>query len=302
MLKKINGLFPFWAIGFGICAFFKPDFFVEFKGWINYLLMAIMFFMGLTLSIDDFKRVTKKPIIILLTVGLQFLLMPLFALLISKVMGFDQDVMVGMILVGAVSGGTASNVMTYLAKGDVALSVSMTMLSTLLSIVLTPIIISLYLSSKVEVDSIGILKGLVQIIFVPIILGAIGNMILKQKVDKICDVLTSLSMISIIFIIAIVVALNQPKMSTVGLLVFVGVILHNGLGLLSGYYCTKLLGYDETICRTVAIEVGMQNSGLASSLGLKYFTELSALPGAIFSVWHNVSGSILAGYWAKKQK
>ncbi|MFC0179646.1 bile acid:sodium symporter family protein [Thorsellia kenyensis] len=299
MLKNINKLFPFWAILLSAIAFYFPTIFTSLKSIISYLLMAIMFFMGLTLSLDDFKRVVKKPTIIIITVALQFLLMPLFALVISKVMGFSEEIMIGMILVGAVSGGTASNVMTYLAKGDVALSVSMTLVSTLLSIIMTPLLISLYLSSQVEIDSKGILIDLVKIILVPIVLGGVGNALLKNKLDSLGDALTTASMFSIVLIIAIVVSLNQGNIKNVGLLVFVGVVLHNGLGLIAGYTISRLLGFDEKVARTVAIEVGMQNSGLAASLGAKYFSALSALPGAIFSIWHNVSGSILAGFWAK---
>lgn len=302
MVKKISVLFPLWAILASILAYMQPAIVVEFKSWIIPLLTLIMFCMGITLQIEDFKRVAKKPKVIVLTVILQFLLMPLAAFAISKIFNFSTDLMVGMILVGAVSGGTASNVIAYLAKADVALSITMTVVSTLLSIVVTPYLTLLYVGMSVPVPASSMLLSILKIVFLPVVAGVVLNYFFHQFIEKRKDILALVSIAAIVFIIAIVVGLNEPRISTVALTLLLGVILHNLTGLVGGFYIAKLFGYDKTTCKTVAIEVGMQNSGLAVALAMKYFTPLGALPGAIFSIWHNISGSIVAAYWSKTDK
>lgn len=302
MIKKINALFPLWAILASIFAYMQPSVVVDFKSWIIPLLVLIMFCMGVTLQIADFKRVVKRPKVIALTVILQFLLMPLAAFIISKIFNFSTDLTVGMILVGTVSGGTASNVMSYLAKADVALSITMTVVSTLLSIVVTPYLTLLYVGMTVPVPASSMLLSILKIVFLPVVAGVVVNYVLHKYIEKRQDFLALLSILAIVAIIAIVVGLNAAKISTVALTLFLGVMLHNLTGLVGGYYVAKLFGYDKKTCKTVSIEVGMQNSGLAVALAMKYFSALSALPGAIFSIWHNISGSIVAGYWGKEDK
>lgn len=231
---------------------------------------------------------------------MQFIVMPLAAFVISKLFGFSNEVTAGMMLVGTSAGGTVSNVMTYLAKGDVALSVTMTLLSTLLSIVLMPFLTWLYIGQEVPVPAMNMLISLIKIMLVPIIVGVLINTFFHKLVQKILPALPIISMAAIIAIIAIVVALNVKNIQTVGILVVIGVILHNTAGLVCGYVFSKMLGFDEKTARTVAIEVGMQNSGLSVSLAIKYFGSLAALPGALFSIWHNISGSILASIWHHK--
>ena len=301
MIHRLNALFPLWAILFSLAAYNMPTLFVPFKGSITPLLIAIMFFMGVTLRLEDFARVLKAPKAILLTVALQFFIMPLAALLISKACHFSTELMVGMVLVGAVSGGTASNVMTYLAKGDVALSITMTLSSTLLSVVATPFLTLLYVGQSVPVPATDMLLSIAQIVLAPVVLGVVVNYFLHATIKRYEPYLATFSMIAIVFIIAIVVALNQGRITNIAFLTVLGIMLHNLSGLASGYYVAKWLGYSHTICKTIAIEVGMQNSGLAVALAMKYFTPLSALPGAIFSVWHNISGALLAGYWSRKK-
>ena len=301
MIHRINALFPVWAILFSLAAYSMPTLFVPYKGSITPLLIAIMFFMGVTLRIEDFARVLKAPKAIFLTVALQFFIMPLAALLISKAFHFSTELMVGMVLVGAVSGGTASNVMTYLAKGDVALSITMTLTSTLLSVFATPFLTLLYVGQSVPVPASDMLLSIAQIVLAPVILGVVVNYFLHVMIKRYEPYLATFSMIAIVFIIAIVVALNQGRIANIAFLTVLGIMLHNLTGLASGYFIAKWFGYSHTICKTIAIEVGMQNSGLAVALAMKYFTPLSALPGAIFSVWHNISGAILAGYWSKQK-
>jgi len=226
--------------------------------------------------------------------------MPLAAFVISRLLNFSTELLVGMILVGAVSGGTASNVIAFLAKADVALSITMTVVSTLLSIVITPYLTLLYVGQTVPVPVFSMLLSTMKIVLLPVLLGLVLNHFFHKHIAKREELFALLSIGSIIFIIAIVIGLNQERISSIAISMFVGIILHNLIGLSGGYYISKLLGYEHKVCKTVAIEVGMQNSGLAVALATKYFTPLSALPGAIFSIWHNISGSIIAGYWSKK--
>ncbi|WP_419777042.1 bile acid:sodium symporter family protein [Malaciobacter marinus] len=300
MIKKISILFPLWAILVSVFAYFQPEAVVGFKSWIIPLLIFIMFCMGITLKVEDFKRVLKRPKIIVITTLLQFLLMPLAAFVISRLLNFSTELLVGMILVGAVSGGTASNVIAFLAKADVALSITMTVVSTLLSIVITPYLTLLYVGQTVPVPVFSMLLSTMKIVLLPVLLGLVLNHFFHKHIAKREELFALLSIGSIIFIIAIVIGLNQERISSIAISMFVGIILHNLIGLSGGYYISKLLGYEHKVCKTVAIEVGMQNSGLAVALATKYFTPLSALPGAIFSIWHNISGSIIAGYWSKK--
>lgn len=301
MISRFNTLFPLWAIVFSAMAYLYPQFFESLSYIITYLLMAIMLFMGITLSSNDFLRVLKRPKIISLGLFLQFSIMPLSALMISKLYGLSDELTIGMILVGSVSGGTASNVITYLAGGDVALSITMTTVSTLLSVLATPLLTYLYVGQSLDVPVLEMLISIVKIVLLPVLLGVILNRFLGPKILKNEPYFASLSMLFILTIIAIVVALNHDNMNAVGLLMISAVMLHNAIGLISGYSITALLGYESKICKTVAIEVGMQNSGLAVALALQYFSPISALPGAVFSIWHNISGALLASYWSHKK-
>lgn len=301
MIKKISMLFPLWAVLFSIISYFNPSLVVGFKSWIIPLLILIMFCMGITLKIDDFKRVLKRPKVIALAVSLQFLLMPFAAFIISKFFNLSDELLVGMVLVGAVSGGTASNVIAYLAKADVALSITMTICSTLLSIIVTPYLTLFYVGQTVPVPALDMLFSILKIVFIPVVIGLILNHFFDKYIEKRHDIFAFLSIISIVFIIGIIIGINESKISTIALSLMLSIALHNLVGMLGGYYVAKYFGFSKKECKTVAIEVGMQNSGLAVVLGMKYFTPLSALPGAIFSIWHNISGSIAAGIWSKQK-
>ncbi|MFD1384442.1 bile acid:sodium symporter family protein [Rhodanobacter aciditrophus] len=293
-------LFPVWAVLLSVLALLQPEFFVGLKGYILPLLMAIMLAMGLTLSPKDFKRVGKNGKAVAVGVLLQFLVMPITAFFIAMAFGFDSELTVGMLLVGSVAGGTSSNVMCYLAKGDTALSISMTAISTLLGVVLTPLLVSVMIGTSVDVPVASMLMSLVKIVFIPVAIGVLINTVAHNAVRKAEFILPYISMFAIVLIIAIVVALSAGKIATVGALVAAAVILHNGIGLMLGYFVTSWMGFDKKVCRTIAFEVGLQNSGLASALAIQFFTPGAALPGSIFSVWHNISGSLIASYWSKK--
>jgi BASS family bile acid:Na+ symporter len=270
------------------------------KDLIMPLLMLVMLGMGLTLNIDDMKRTWQLKRLVLLGVGLQFLIMPLAAYLLSTLANLPTALLVGMLLVGASAGGTASNVMTYLAKGDVALSVSMTLISTLVATVALPALTWLYLGEQVDVPTGALLGSLVQLIIVPLALGMIINHFFHNKLTLITSALPAISTMSIIAIIAIVVALNSDHIQTASWLLVLLVALHNLIGLSLGYLVPRWMGYDTVISRTLAIEVAMQNSGLSVALAIKYFSAAAALPGALFSIWHNISGALFASYWHAK--
>ena len=300
MLARITRLFPLWALLLSAAACFSPGTFTGIGPWVPSLLMLIMFGMGVTLHIDDFKRVLVRPAPVIAGTFLHYLVMPLAAWLLARLFHMPPDLAAGMILVGSVASGTASNVMIYLAKGDVALSVTISSVSALVGVFATPLLTRLYVDTHVEVDVAGMLLSIVKIVVIPVSLGLLVHHSMNRVVKRVEPWLPALSMIAILLIISAVVAGSQAFIGSVGLVVIAAVMLHNAIGLLGGYWGGKLFGFDESTCRTLALEVGMQNSGLAATLGKLYFSPLAALPGAMFSVWHNLSGSLLAGYWSGK--
>ena len=274
--------------------------------WINYLLMIIMFGMGLTLKFEDFKLVFIRPKDVIIGCVAQFTIMPLLAFMLCKLFNLDVALMTGVILVGACPGGTSSNVITYLSKGDVALSVSMTSINTILAPILTPLITYLLLSTTVDVNTYSMFISIIKVIILPIVLGFIINKIFGKFTQKTVKILPMLSVIGICMIVASVVSHNAAKILSTGLIVFTVVILHNILGYVCGFGLGKALKYDVAKTKAISIEIGMQNSGLATSLASTSFASLAmaTVPGAIFSVWHNISGAILANiyrHWLDKK-
>ncbi|MBQ3943872.1 MAG: bile acid:sodium symporter family protein [Elusimicrobia bacterium] len=275
--------------------------------WINYLLMIIMFGMGLTLKFEDFKLVFVRPKDIITGCVAQFTIMPLLAFMLCKLFNLDAALMTGVILVGACPGGTSSNVITYLSKGDVALSVSMTSVNTILAPVLTPLITYLLLSTTVNVDTYSMFISIINVVIIPIVLGFIINKFFGTFTQKAIKVLPMVSVTGICMIVASVVSHNALKILSTGLIVFTVVILHNVLGYACGFGLGKILKFNVAKTKAVSIEIGMQNSGLATSLASTSFASLAmaTVPGAIFSVWHNISGAILANIfnrWTEKDK
>ena len=262
--------------------------------WVNPLLGVVMFTMGLTLRPVDFALVVRRPLPVLLGVGAQYVIMPLVALLVATVLGLPPELAAGVVLVGCAPGGTASNVVSYLARGDVALSVTMTSISTLLAPVLTPLL-TLWLAGRyMPLDGAGMAQTIATIVLLPVIGGVVFRLLLSRVTEVLLPVLPWLSVTTISVIVAIVVAGSADSMLSAGLLVLVAVIIHNVLGMALGYGAAAAFGLPVPARRTTGIEVGMQNSGLAAGLATQYMDPLSALPGAVFSVWHNVSGAVFA--------
>ncbi|HJH55158.1 MAG TPA: bile acid:sodium symporter family protein [Brachyspira hyodysenteriae] len=272
--------------------------------YVNYLLMIVMFGMGLTLKLEDFKVVFTRPKDIIIGAIAQFTIMPLLAFLLSIAFKLPPELAVGVILVGTCPGGTSSNVMTYLANGDVALSVGMTSVSTILAPFATPLLTLLYAGQKVDFNAVSMFVSIVQVVILPIALGFIINKFFYKFTNSIKEILPLISVLAIVAIVAAVVSANSQRLMQVGYLVIIVVVLHNCLGYLLGYLLGKLFRLNNAKCKAVSIEVGMQNSGLATSLAATHFASmaLATVPGAIFSVWHNISGSIVANIMASKIK
>ncbi len=264
--------------------------------WINYLLMAVMFGIGMTLKREDLLPVLQRPKDIILGCAAQFTIMPLLAFGLGKLFGLEAGLLAGVILVGTCPGGTSSNVITYLSKGDVALSVGMTSVNTLLAPFLTPAITWLLLRTSVSVDIESMFFSIIKVVILPIALGLILNHVLKDRSDAVANCLPMVSVAAITLIVAAVVSHNAEQIMETGAVVFLVVILHNLLGYAAGYLLGWLLKLSLPKKKALSIEIGMQNSGLATSLAGTAFPDLAmaTVPGAIFSVWHNISGAVLA--------
>lgn len=269
---------------------------------INYLLGVVMFGMGLTLNLKDFKIVFSRPKDVIIGCMAQFTVMPLLAWMLSRLFALDEALALGVVLVGCCPGGTASNVITYLAKGDLALSVGMTGVSTLLAPFLTPLLTWALAGKSVNVDVVGMLLSILWVVIVPIIVGLIVKWLWPKFTEQATDYLPAFSSIAIATIVAIIIAANASKLLAGGMIIIVVVAMHNVCGLALGYLIGRLLQLTEAKKRAISIEVGMQNSGLASSLATIHFAAypLATIPGAIFSVWHNLSGALVARLYTRK--
>ncbi len=292
--------FIIWVLLFTSLALLVPEGFTWIAPHISILLGVIMFGMGLTLSVEDFKAVFKQPFAVFVGVAAQYIIMPGIAYLLAVGLNLPPAVAVGVILVGCCPGGTASNVMTFLAKGNIALSLAVSSVATLVSPILTPALIYLLASQWLPVSGKAMLMSTIQIVLVPIILGIIFKWLLKEKADEGAKILPLISVIGIVAVISAVVSSNKNQILESGLLVLGVVILHNLIGLVLGFMISKVCKFPYADQKAIAIEVGMQNSGLAAALATAHFSPITAVPAAIFSVWHNISGPLIATYWAKK--
>jgi BASS family bile acid:Na+ symporter len=303
ILTRITAAFPLWALLLALVAYFWPsawpDLLVDAKPLIVPLLGLVMFGMGMTLTWQSLGAVWRRPGLIGLGVLLQFLIMPCAAWAIARALGLSPALTAGLVLVGASPGGTASNVVCYLARGDLALSITLTAVSTLLAVVATPLLTLVYVGQQVPVPVLAMLVSVFKVVLLPVALGVLVNRLAGRWLQPLKHVFPLLSVLAIIGIIAIIVALNRDNLASIGALTALAVLLHNASGLILGYLAGRVITGDERTARTLAIEVGMQNSGLAVALAVKYFGASAALPGALFSVWHNLSGSMLAAVWSR---
>ncbi|HIW11749.1 MAG TPA: bile acid:sodium symporter family protein [Candidatus Salinicoccus stercoripullorum] len=296
----VGNTFAVWVILFAVISFLFPGGFIWIGAYINLLLGIIMFGMGLTLKPEDFKRVLKAPKIVFIVVIAQYAIMPIIALGLVMLFQLPPEIAVGVILVGCAPGGTSSNVMTYLAKGNTALSVTATAVSTILAPVLTPALTLLLASAWLPVSFMDLFVSIVQIVLVPVILGLVVRYLAGDSIEKGIAVLPLVSVVGIVGVVAAVVSANTEAIVQSGLLIFLVVILHNMLGYIIGFLAARVFGLKLADQKATSIEVGMQNSGLAAALSAAHFSPLSAVPAALFSVWHNISGSLIATWMSKK--
>ncbi|NNG99610.1 bile acid:sodium symporter family protein [Acinetobacter sp. ANC 5414] len=298
----IQKTFALWVVLFAGIALIVPEAFVWLKVYIIWMLGIIMFGMGMTMTVDDFKGVLQSPKAVVIGVVAQFVVMPGLAYLLCQLFQLPPEIAIGVILVGCCPGGTASNVITYMAKGNTALSVACTSVSTLLAPVLTPAIFYLLASQWIEINAMSMLGSILQVVLFPIILGLIVRSVLKQKVDAYIQVMPLISVIAIVAIVAAIIGGSKAQILESGLLILAVVALHNGLGYLLGFWASRLFKLPYADSKAIAIEVGMQNSGLGVALAAVHFaaSPITAVPSAIFSLWHNISGPALATYWASK--
>jgi len=300
----IQKTFALWVIVFAALALWQPEFFVWLKAYIPWILGIIMLGMGMTMTVDDFKGVLQSPKAVLIGVVAQFVVMPGLAFVLCKLFQLPPEIAVGVILVGCCPGGTASNVITYMAKGNVALSVACTSVSTLLAPVLTPAIFYLLASQWLKIDAASMFISILQVVLLPIVVGLILRTWLKRQVESYIQVMPLVSVIAIVAIVAAIIGGSKAAILQSGLLILAVVILHNGLGYLLGFTAARFFKLPYADSKAIAVEVGMQNSGLGVALAAVHFaaSPITAVPSAIFSLWHNISGPALATYWASKHK
>lgn len=298
----IQKTFALWVVLFAGIALIVPEAFVWLKAYIIWMLGIIMFGMGMTMTVDDFKGVLHSPKAVVIGVVAQFMLMPGLAYLLCQLFQLPPAIAIGVILVGCCPGGTASNVITYMAKGNTALSVACTSVSTILAPILTPAVFYFLASQWIEINALSMLGSILQVVLFPIILGLIVRSVLKQKVETYIQVMPLISVLAIVAIVAAIIAGSKTQILESGLLILAVVALHNGLGYLLGFGASRLFKLPYADSKAVAIEVGMQNSGLGVALAAVHFatSPITAVPSAIFSLWHNISGPALATYWASK--
>lgn len=285
--RWVQKTFALWVVLFSGIALWMPEAFVWLKAYIPWMLGIIMFGMGMTMTAADFKGVMQSPKAVLIGAAAQFMVMPGLAYALCKIFALAPEIAAGVILVGCCPGGTASNVITYMAKGNTALSVACTSVSTLIAPLLTPAVFYLLASQWIEINALSMLASILQVVLFPVALGLIARSLFRRQVEAYIQAMPLISVAAIVAIVAAIIGGSKGQILQSGLLILGIVMLHNGLGYLLGFWASRLFKLPYADCKAVAIEVGMQNSGLGV-----------ALPSAIFSLWHNISGPALASYWA----
>ena len=299
-LAWFTSLYPVWLVTTALIAFFYPHTLLWFSGqWIVWALSLSMLGMGFTLSPDDFRGLLKMPGSVALGFASQYTLMPLIGWSVATVLKLEPGFAVGLILVASCPGGMASNMITFLAQANVALSVVLTMASTLLAFVFTPMWCSALAGEYVPVDAWGLCKSTLQAVVLPVVIGVLCNWRFPEAVAKIGNFGPAVSVVALSLITGGIVAASAPQIAAnFGKLVLATFVLHV-LGFLLGYIVAKVLRYPEDVARTVSIEVGMQNGGMAAMLARKHFTmqPLAAVPAVFSGVMQNILGGLLASYW-----
>ena len=306
LLEKVNAIISKYmallVVIVAVLALKEPITFLWAAPNITLLLGVAMFGMGMTLRVNDFKLILNRPTDVLLGVLAQFTIMPLLAWCLAKGFGLPTELAIGVILVGTCPGGTSSNIMTYLSRGDVALSVSMTITTTLLAPVVTPILTWWLAGEWIEIPLVSMMLSILKVVIFPIAMGLILNTLFEQRIQKIVKIFPMFSILAVVSVAGGAVASSSQRILEAGHIIMLAVIIHNMLGYAIGFLIAKMCRMDLAKAKAVSIEVGMQNSGLATSLAMLHFGAATAIPGALFSVWHNISGSLMANFLATRNQ
>ncbi|AJT67899.1 hypothetical protein T261_6284 [Streptomyces lydicus] len=300
--RRAVTLFPLLVIAAGAVGLLWP---ARFTGWapgVPWLLGVVMFSMGLTLTPPDFTAVARRPWAVGLGLAAHYVIMPGLGWLIATALHLPPQLAAGVILVGCAPSGTASNVVTFLARGDVALSVSVATVSTVLAPLVTPPLTLLLAGQFLDVDAGVMVTDILKTVLLPVVAGLVVRVAAGRFVDRVLRVLPWVSALTIAVIVLVVVSGSAAAIKDAAALVLLAVVLHNGLGLALGYASGRLARLGAPASRAMAFEVGMQNSGLAASLATAHFSPAAALPAAVFSVWHNVSGAMVAAFMARSAR
>ncbi|MCM8791271.1 MAG: bile acid:sodium symporter family protein [Candidatus Omnitrophica bacterium] len=289
-----------WVIVAVALAYLFPQWFVPLKAFMEWFFACTMFGIGALLSVDDFEPIFRRPRTVLLGVLAQFAIMPTAAFVIVRALRLPPELAFGLILAGAVPDAMAAGVMSYVAEADVALSVSLTTGTTLISPVVTPALVYVFAREYVPVQVLPMLVSIMLMVILPLCAGLTVRHYFQRQVEKIRSIFPAFSTLFIAFICALVVALNRQSLGRVTGLVFVAVALLNFAGLILGYWAGKLFGFDLRQRRTLAIGVGMQNAGLGAVLAIKYASAEAAIPNALFATWCIVTAAVLAGVWSRR--
>lgn len=298
--RRAVTVFPLLVIAAGLAGLLSPGTFSGYGTDVPYLLGVVMFCMGLTMSLEDFRGVARRPWAVLLGLAAHYVIMPGLGWLLAHLLHLSPALAAGVILVGCAPSGTASNVVTYLARGDVALSVSVATVSTVLAPLLTPPLTLLLAGEYLPVDAGSMVTDILKTVLLPVVAGLLVRLLAGHRVERVLGAMPWLSSLAIAAIVAVVVAGSADALKSAAGTVLLAVVLHNGCGLALGYCCGLLGRLGRPASRAMAFEVGMQNSGLAASLATAHFSPLAALPAAVFSVWHNISGALVAAWMARR--
>ena len=313
IFTKLANFFPVWVVVGAGLALWEPATATWFQpNWIPFFLGIIMLSMGLTLRLDDFLRVFKTPRIIALGVVLQYTVMPLLGFSLAKFFHLSMDYVIGIVLVACCPGGTASNVVCFISRTNIALSVSLTAISTLAAVITTPLLTTLLVETisrsmtgiAVQVDTMGLLLSTFKVVILPVIAGVLLNHFFKSWVEKINPYTPFIAVISIVFIVDFILAVKKEEIISTGPSLITAIITLHMFGFILGYFLSKCLRFNEKNSQTVSIEVGMQNSGLATELARSNFPDftMATVPGAISALTHCILGSIAAGICRLKNR
>lgn len=300
VVNFITKYFTIWILIGVITAYLFPDPIKPFAKWVPYCIMIVMLSMGLTVSLGDFKLVFSRPKDVFWGIVLRYLIMPVVAFTISKVLNLPPEIAVGLILVGSCPSGVASNVMTFLAKGDTALSVTVSSVNTVISPMLTPFIFAFLAGTMIHINTQALLLDILKIVLVPVALGIFLRTVASNAVDKVSLIIPVFSVGGILLTTSVGFAMSASKLSSVAAIAFIAVILHNSIGLLTGFWAARGVGMPKYKAKAISFEIGMENGGLAMALAIAHLNPLAAIPAAIFNMVHNVTGPTLASIWRAK--